>query len=208
MNDSLHLYHTQFTAYLLTTLGTTNFSSLQTFSLPLSSKQTKSVMIKTHNISFSYTEYEKTEELDPDDLELVIAARESALNAYAPYSRFKVGAAVRLDSGTIVRGANVENAAFPSGICAERNALSNSATNYRDEKPIAIAITSISGDEFTEDSPSPCGSCRQVIAEEEVRTGNKIRIILSGRNKTQIIDSISDLLPLQFDRKNLKTILL
>jgi len=164
-------------------------------------------MIKTHNISFSYTEYEKTEELNADDLELVIAARESALNAYAPYSDFKVGAAVRLESGTIVRGANVENAAFPSGICAERNALSNSATNYHNEKPVAIAIASITSEEFTEDSPSPCGNCRQVIAEEEARTGNKIRIILSGKNKTQIIDSISDLLPLQFNRKNLKTIL-
>jgi len=164
-------------------------------------------MIKTHNISFSYTEYEKTEELNADDLELVIAARESALNAYAPYSDFKVGAAVRLESGIIVRGANVENAAFPSGICAERNALSNSATNYHNEKPVAIAIASITREEFTEDSPSPCGNCRQVIAEEEARTGNKIRIILSGKNKTQIIDSISDLLPLQFNRKNLKTIL-
>ena len=81
-------------------------------------------MIRTNNISFSYTEYDKTEELDSDDMALVIAARESALNAYAPYSKFRVGAAVRMESGIIVRGANVENAAFPSGICAERSALS------------------------------------------------------------------------------------
>jgi cytidine deaminase len=161
-------------------------------------------MIRTHNISFSYTEYEKTEELNADDLELVIAARESAVNAYAPYSNFKVGAAVRLESGAIVRGANVENAAFPSGICAERNALSNSITNFPDDKPIAIAIASFTGDVFTEDSPSPCGSCRQVIAEEEARTGN----ILSGKDKTQVVESIGDLLPLQFNRENLKTILL
>ena len=164
-------------------------------------------MIRTKNISVSYTEYEKTDELDRDDLELVIAARESALNAYAPYSNFKVGAAVRLEKGTIVRGANVENAAFPSGICAERNALSNSITNYPDEKPVAIAIASFAGNEFTEDLPSPCGSCRQVIAEEEVRTGNKIRIILSGKDKTQILESISHLLPMQFNRNNLKIIL-
>ena len=165
-------------------------------------------MIRTKNISFSYKEYEKTEELNPDDLELIIAARESALNAYAPYSNFKVGAAVRLESGTIVRGANVENAAFPSGICAERNALSNSITNYHNEKPVAIAIASITGDEFTDNSPSPCGNCRQVIAEEEERTGNQIRIILSGKNKTQVIESIRHLLPMQFDRKNLNTKLL
>ena len=164
-------------------------------------------MIRTKNISVSYIEYEKSEELDPDDLELVIAARESALNAYAPYSNFKVGAAVRLESGTIVRGANVENAAFPSGICAERNALSNSITNYRDEKPVAIAIASFAGNEFTDDHLLHAGIARQVIAEEKSRTGNKIRIILSGKGKTQIIESISHLLPMQFNRNNLKIIL-
>jgi cytidine deaminase len=161
-------------------------------------------MIRTNKISFSYTEYEKTEELGLDDLELVNAARESAMNAYAPYSKFRVGAAVRLESGIIVCGANVENAAFPSGICAERTALSSSITNYRDEMPIAIAIAAMTDDGFTEEAPSPCGNCRQVIAEEESRTGNRIKIILSGKNKTQIIDSIGDLLPLQFNRKNLK----
>jgi cytidine deaminase len=135
-------------------------------------------MIRTNNISFSYTEYDKTEELDSDDMELVIAARESALNAYAPYSKFRVGAAVRMESGVIVRGANVENAAFPSGICAERSALSNSISNYPEDKPIAIAIASLTEDGLTENSPSPCGSCRQVIAEEELRIGNQIKIIL------------------------------
>jgi cytidine deaminase len=161
-------------------------------------------MIRTKNISFSYTEYEKTEELDSDDMELIIAAREAALNAYAPYSEFKVGAAVRLESGIIVRGANVENAAFPSGICAERSALSNSISNHPKDKPIAIAIASMTEEELTDGFPSPCGSCRQVIAEEESRTGNNIKIILSGKNKTQIIDGISSLLPLQFKRKNLQ----
>jgi cytidine deaminase len=160
-------------------------------------------MIRTNNISFSYTEYDKTEELDSDDMELVIAARESALNAYAPYSKFRVGAAVRMESGVIVRGANVENAAFPSGICAERSALSNSISNYPEDKPIAIAIASMTEDGLTENSPSPCGSCRQVIAEEELRIGNQIKIILSGKNKTLIVDSISGLLPLQFGRKNM-----
>jgi len=164
-------------------------------------------MIRTKNISFSYIEYENTAELDASDLELVNSARESARNAYAPYSRFRVGAAVRLESGVIVRGANVENAAFPSGICAERNALSNSITNYGDDKPVAIAIASFNDEGITEDFPSPCGSCRQVIAEEEARTGNKIRIILSGKNKAAIVSSIADLLPLQFNRSNLGPIL-
>jgi cytidine deaminase len=164
-------------------------------------------MIRTNNISFSYAEYEKTDELDSEDMELVIAARESALNAYAPYSKFRVGAAVRLETGLIVRGANVENAAFPSGICAERSALSNSISNHHKDKPIAIAIAAMTEDGLTEDSPSPCGNCRQVIAEEELRIGNQIRIILSGKNKTLIIASISSLLPLQFNRKKMKIIL-
>jgi cytidine deaminase len=161
-------------------------------------------MIRTNNITFSYTEYEKTEELEPDDMELIIAARKAAFTAYAPYSKFKVGASVRLASGIIVIGANIENAAFPSGICAERSALSNSISNHPKDKPIALAIVSMTEEGLTDDFPSPCGSCRQVIAEEELRTGNKIKIILSGKNKTLIIDGIGSLLPLQFNRKNLK----
>lgn len=164
-------------------------------------------MIRTNNISFSYTEYEKTDELDSDDRELIVAAREAALNAYAPYSKFSVGAAVRLESGVIIRGANIENAAFPSGICAERSALSNSISNHPEDRPIALAVASMTKEGLSEESPSPCGNCRQVIAEEELRIGNKIRIILSGRNKTQIFESISSLLPMQFNRNNLKIIL-
>jgi cytidine deaminase len=160
-------------------------------------------MIKTQEISFSYTEYDKVEDLDSADLELVIAAREAAYDAYAPYSKFRVGAAVRLESGLIIRGANVENAAFPSGICAERNALSHSISNYKEDKAVSIAIASMNEKGLTQDSPAPCGSCRQVLAEEETRTGNKLRIILSGKNKALIIEGISSLLPLQFDRRNL-----
>jgi cytidine deaminase len=161
-------------------------------------------MIRTHNISFSYKEYEKSEELDPDDFRLISEARKAALNAYAPYSKFKVGAAVRLTSGKIVRGANVENAAFPSGICAERSALSNSVSNYPDDKITALALVALTNDILTENPPSPCGNCRQVIAEEESKTGKKIKIILSGKNKTHIIDGIGSLLPLQFNGDNLR----
>jgi cytidine deaminase len=164
-------------------------------------------MIRTKKISFSYIEYENTEELGREDMELVKAARNSATNAYAPYSRFSVGADVRLESGFIVCGANVENAAFPSVICAERSALSNSVSNHYNDKPVALAIASITDEGLSEDPPSPCGNCRQVIAEEEARTGKRIRIILSGKNVTRIIESVSDLLPMQFSRENLKTFL-
>jgi cytidine deaminase len=161
-------------------------------------------MIRTNNISFSYKEFENNADLDAGDRELVQAARESALSAYAPYSKFRVGAAIRLESGTIVCGANVENAAFPSGICAERSALSNSVSNHHNDKPLSIAIAAMTEDGITDEPVPPCGNCRQVIAEEESRTGNQIKIILSGKTKTLIIESISSLLPLQFNKKNLK----
>jgi len=164
-------------------------------------------MAMTKSISISFKEFENFEEIHDNDRELILAARNSAEKAYAPYSKFRVGAAIRLESGRIVKGANVENAAFPSGICAERSALANSVSNYSEDKPVAIAIASMTSEGITENIPSPCGNCRQVIAEEESRIGDKIRIILSGKNKTVIIDSISDLLPLQFNKEILKAIL-
>ena len=164
-------------------------------------------MPKTTNISFSFKEFGNKDELSYGDRELINIAIETANNAYAPYSGFRVGAAIRLKSGMIVKGANVENAAFPSGICAERNALSNSVSNHPDDHPVAIAIAALSGDEQTELPVTPCGNCRQVLAEEESRHGNEIKVILSGKAKTYIINSIGELLPLQFNNENLKTIL-
>jgi cytidine deaminase len=161
-------------------------------------------MIRTKKITISYQEFETANELDEDVSQLIVAARNSAVNAYAPYSKFKVGAAVRLESGIIVAGANVENAAFPSGICAERSAIANSVANYSNDQPVALAIVALTDDGITKEPVSPCGNCRQVIAEEESRNGNKIKIILSGKNRTIITDSISNLLPLQFKKNNLK----
>jgi cytidine deaminase len=165
-------------------------------------------MADKKNISFSCTEYEDAGELDSSDLELLKSARKVAVNAYAPYSLFRVGAALRLSSGRIILGTNVENAAFPSGICAERTAISHASSNYPDDKPVAMAIAAIdnSGD-LTEDIVSPCGNCRQVIAEEEMRNGNTIRIIMSSKNKIRIVDKGGDLLPLQFSNINLRSVL-
>jgi cytidine deaminase len=161
-------------------------------------------MMRKKDILFSYSEFDKPEELLPDDLELLLSARKAALNAYAPYSKFRVGAAVRLESGKIVTGANVENAAFPSGICAERNALSTASSNYPGDKPRDLAIAALNESGLTSDPVSPCGNCRQVIAEEEFRNNNRIRIILGGQNKIEIIEKGADLLPLQFNMNNLK----
>jgi len=161
-------------------------------------------MRRSNNISFSYSEFEKAEELDPEDHELLITAQKAALNAYAPYSQFRVGAAVRLQSGKIIIGTNVENAAFPSGICAERNALSTASANHPGDVPAVIAIAAFTGEGLTDDPVSPCGNCRQVIAEEEYRNSKTIRIILGGSKKIRIIEKGEDLLPLQFNRDNLK----
>jgi cytidine deaminase len=160
-------------------------------------------MIKTNNISFTFKEFDSVEELESSDRELLKSAREAALNAYAPYSGFRVGAAVRLASGIIVTGSNVENAAFPSGICAERNALSNSSSNHPGDIPVVLAVAAITEAGYSCEPVSPCGNCRQVIAEEETRSGKSIRIILGSKNKIQVIEKGGDLLPLQFSRNNL-----
>lgn len=164
--------------------------------------------MKSKNISLTWFEFDTLDELNPSDRELIIAAREASANAYAPYSGFHVGAAVRLGNGAIVSGANIENAAFPSGICAERNALSNSASNYPDEKPEAIAIAARTADGLTSEPVPPCGNCRQVIAEEEFRKSSSIKVILSGKSRVIVIEKGSDLLPIQFNRNNLKLNLL
>jgi cytidine deaminase len=160
-------------------------------------------MINTKNITFSFREYDTIEEIESSDRELLKSATEASLKAYAPYSRFMVGAAVRLASGIIVQGSNVENAAFPSGICAERNALSNASSNHPGDYPVALAIAAKNGGSLTSEPVSPCGNCRQVIAEEELRSGKSIRVILKSKNKFQIIERGGDLLPLQFSRDNL-----
>jgi cytidine deaminase len=164
-------------------------------------------MMKSKNISFTYSEYGSLEELDPGDRELLLSARKAAENAYAPYSHFKVGAAVRLESGVVISGGNVENAAFPSGICAERNALANASSNHPGDKPVALAIAASTASGLTEDTVSPCGNCRQVIAEEEMRNGNKIRVILGSSKKVRVIESAGDLLPMQFNRNDLEVTL-
>jgi cytidine deaminase len=160
-------------------------------------------MSTTKCISFTYQEFEKSEDLLPEDQELVLAAKDAATNAYAPYSRFCVGAAVRLSSGRIIKGSNVENAAFPSGICAERSVLSHAVTNFPDDFTVTMAIAALDQKGNPAKSVSPCGNCRQVIAEEESRTGKKIRLILAGTGNTLVIDSCSDLLPLQFSGKSI-----
>lgn len=136
--------------------------------------------------------------LTPDDALLVHKAQEATHLSYAPYSRFHVGAAVLLRGGIIVQGANQENASYPCGICAERSALATAQNLYPDTPVLAIALAALHEGDFTPDIVTPCGMCRQVIAETEQRYHTSIRIIMTSRSEAQIVPSINDLFPSSF----------
>ncbi len=155
--------------------------------------------------SFTYSVYNDLSELREVEKELVLISRETTKSAYSPYSGFRVGAAILLEDGTIIKGNNQENAAYPSGLCAERVAVFSTSANHPDTPIKAIAI-SASAPEKTIDKPvSPCGSCRQALIEYEVKQQSPIKVILSGeKGKVIIIDSVADLLPLHFSSVDLK----
>ena len=145
----------------------------------------------------------KVEELDGKDRQLVETSIEATNNSYAPYSRFHVGAAVRLDNGVIIPGCNQENAAFGVTICAERTALFAAGAQYPKAKVEAIAITARNADGLLDEPVSPCGTCRQAMVETEKRSGKKLRILLNGKNSVYIIEGIGALLPLTFSDEQL-----
>lgn len=142
-------------------------------------------------------------ELNETQKKLVDRAKEACLKAYAPYSHFNVGAAALLDNGQIVTGSNQENAAYPSGTCAERTTLFYAGAQYPDNAVTMLAIAAHKGDDFTAMPTAPCGACRQVILETEHRYNTPMEIILYGREKSYIITSIESLLPLCFGKTDL-----
>ncbi len=139
------------------------------------------------------------DELSEIDHALVCAAMDATSRSYAPYSHFKVGAAARLANGVIVTGTNQENAAYPSGLCAERTTLFYANSQYPDQAVTTLAIAARTATDFIESPIPPCGACRQVILETEKRYETPIRILLYGRKEIYEIRSIKDLLPLSFD---------
>ena len=149
--------------------------------------------------SFSYELHENWKELPVQDQILVDRALEAMQAAYAPYSKFKVGASVRLDNDAIVTGSNQENSAYPSGLCAERVVLFHVGANYPKQAVQTLCIVA-EGDLIpSEKLLSPCGACRQVMLETENRQNNKIRVIIVNQdNRTLILDSVIDLLPFGF----------
>ncbi len=138
-------------------------------------------------------------ELTASECELLEQAIEATSRSYAPYSHFCVGAAVRLENGEVVIGCNQENAAYPSGLCAERTALFSAGAQYPDVpvRMLSIAARGTDG-ELMEEPVGPCGSCRQVIIESETRAKAPIRILLYGRKYIYVIDGIRELMPLTF----------
>ena len=130
--------------------------------------------------------------------ELIKEAKSMTQKSYAPYSHFNVGAAVLLSDGTVVTGANQENAAYGECICAERVALLYATANHPDVRPEAIAIAAFANGRFTEECIKPCGSCRQVLLEAEHRYGSDIKIIMYGDKEIYIADSVKDMMPLSF----------
>lgn len=141
----------------------------------------------------------KYDELSSIDRHIIDQARDAALRAYAPYSKFSVGAAVALSNGEVITGANQENVAFPSGTCAERSACFYAHARYPEAKFQAIAIAARGTDGKEVAHPiSPCGSCRQALLEYEMLAQGNIKVILIGAEEIYILPSIKSLLPLAF----------
>lgn len=144
-------------------------------------------------------------ELSGEEQQLVEAARQATLRSYAPYSHFSVGAAALLDNGIIVTGTNQENAAYPSGICAERTTLFYANSQYPDQAVKALAIAACDSEGNEVNPPiSPCGACRQVMLETENRFGEPMQVLLCGDKQIFKTDSAKDLLPLSFGSEQLK----
>ena len=150
-------------------------------------------------IKIAYKEYESLAELEPMDRELAQAAIDATAQAYAPYSKFNVGAAVLLEDGEIVKGANQENLAYPSGICAERTALFYAGASRPDKAVTAIAIAAGQNGVLVSNPVTPCGACRQVMAEYQTKSGRPMGIILIGGDKIWRFEKVEDLLPMIFD---------
>jgi cytidine deaminase len=142
-------------------------------------------------------------EIEQKFQQLIEFAKQQTEKSYAPYSQFNVGAAVLLENGEVVGGNNQENAAYPSGLCAERVAMFYANAQHPDIKPIAIAVSARNADCFLKKPISPCGSCRQVLLETEMRYGEKIKIFLYGTEKIYLLNSVQDLLPFAFSQEQL-----
>lgn len=161
-------------------------------------KNMKEILITSHIKIYTF------DELPDSDQELITRAKQATTTSYAPYSHFHVGAAVRLADGTIVTGSNQENAAYPSGLCAERTALFYANARHPQQSVSCLAIAASTGGHFVKTPVSPCGACRQVMLEIEARYSHPVRILLYGTDGVYEADSAKSLLPLQFSDESMK----
>lgn len=138
------------------------------------------------------------EELSNEVQHLIQLARKVSNNSYSPYSNFSVGAAVCLANGHYILGANQENAAYPTGLCAERTAIFAAQAQYPQQPIVAIAIAARNSQSFTPHPITPCGACRQVMLEIEQRYNRNLKIYLYGTKYIYVIETVKDILPLQF----------
>jgi cytidine deaminase len=160
--------------------------------------------MKTLDLISQITIYDNRSELPVEWFRLLEKASEAAQRAYAPYSEFKVGAALLLNNGEIITGNNQENAAFPSGLCAERTAAYYASSRYPEVPFNKLAITAINSKEKLTKPISPCGSCRQALLEYELKFKQRIEVLLAGEEgEVYVLKSIGDILPLFFSNEYL-----
>ena len=153
------------------------------------------------SFTFNYQLFSNWTDLPEQEQHLVDKAYEAMENAYAPYSEFKVGACALMDDGSFILGNNQENAAFPSGICAERVALFYAGANFPNKKVLTLCIVAKGELMPASQLLSPCGGCRQVMLESENRQKQPIRVILVNQDgRTMVLDSVIQLLPFGFGR--------
>jgi cytidine deaminase len=162
-------------------------------------------MAKSHKHTFEYVRYADITEMPEGDQRLIELAEKELANAYAPYSRFHVGAVVQLQSGAIYSGNNQENVAYPSGLCAERVALFHAMSKNPGAVVSTVAIAAEAQDFELSRIITPCGSCRQAMLEYEVNSASPIRLLM-GSSKGEVIEvpSVLSLLPLSFCETQLK----
>lgn len=154
--------------------------------------------MENRRLDISYKAYASVDELPADDRELVLKAIDASKGSYAPYSHFNVGAAVRLSDGHIVQGSNQENAAYPSGQCAERTAMFAAGAQYPDLAMVSLAVAGGPDMTLCDEPATPCGACRQVMAEYQKKGGRPMSVLLVGGAQIWKFDRVDDILPFIF----------
>ena len=173
------------------------FSSRRSLCAIISNRLVPATM-KEETLTLHYKTY-SYDELPALDRQLIDRAKSACSSSYAPYSHFHVGAAVLLENGEIINGSNQENAAYPSGICAERCTIFYANSRYPESAVLALAIAaSTAPGEFLSSPITPCGACRQVLLETQRRFNSPMRILLYGTSQVLVFNSIDTLLPFQF----------